>query len=112
MGVGVRHRSDIVKTIKRMDFNSVRFPYSDQMVLENPIVDPKHARANLDLLEPCHETSEPVDQHQVNGNVQGPRALDAFKASVTAMTNEGLAVVPNNRVALCVGQHQRPNDCR
>ena len=58
MGLDVRHRSDIAKTIKKMGFNSVRFPYSDQMVLENPTVDPKHLQANLDLLEPYYDRRE------------------------------------------------------
>lgn len=32
MGLDVRHRKEIAATIKKMGFNSVRFPYSDQMV--------------------------------------------------------------------------------
>ena len=39
MGLDVRHRSDIAKTIKKMGFNSVRFPYSDQMEVRAVLVD-------------------------------------------------------------------------
>ena len=30
MGLDVRHRSEIARTIRQMGFNSVRLPYSDQ----------------------------------------------------------------------------------
>ena len=108
MGLDIRHRSEIAKTIKDMGFNSVRFPYSDQMVLENPIIDPKHLQANLDMLEPYHEKRQLVDQTWSNAGLQGPRALDVFNACVTAMTDEGLAVIPNNHItnaAWCDGMN-------
>lgn len=108
MGLDIRHRSEIAKTIKNMGFNSVRFPYSDQMVLENPIVDPKHLQANLDLLEPYHEKSKATDQTRLYDGLEGPRALDVFNACVTAMTDEGLTVIPNNHItnaAWCDGKN-------
>ena len=98
MGLDVRHRSDIAKTIRKMGFNSVRFPYSDQMVIENPVIDPKHLQANLDLLEPYHKHREGVDQTRLDEGIAGPRALDVYNACVQAMTDEGIAVIPNNHI--------------
>ncbi len=88
MGLDVRHRRDIAETIRRLGFNSVRFPYSDQMVLENPVVDRKHIRANLDLL----------DGDDGDNASLGPRALDVYKACVEAMTEAGLAVIINDHI--------------
>ena len=89
-GLDFRHRDEIAATIRQMGFNSVRFPYSDQMVIENPIIPPELISANLDLL----------DGYEVNanGDVDGPRALDVFKACVEAMTQAGIAVIPNNHI--------------
>jgi endoglucanase len=108
MGLDVRHRSDIAKTIKKMGFNSVRFPYSDQMVLENPVVDPKHLQANLDLLEPYYDGREGIEQTRLEESASGPRALDVFNACVTALTDEGITVIPNNHItnaAWCDGKN-------
>ncbi|KAK4631879.1 Endoglucanase E1 [Fulvia fulva] len=95
-GLDFRHRDEIAATIRQMGFNSVRFPYSDQMVIENPIVPPEVISANLDLLdnydlghnESLSESDEP----------QGPRALDVYFACVKAMTDIGLAVIPNDHI--------------
>jgi endoglucanase len=108
MGLDIRHRSEIAKTIKKMGFNSVRFPYSDQMVLENPIVDPKHLQANLDLLDSQHMESKATDQARLEEGSQSIRALDVFNACVTAMTDEGIIVIPNNHItnaAWCDGKN-------
>jgi endoglucanase len=108
MGLDVRHRSEIAKTIKKMGFNSVRFPYSDQMVLENPIVDPRHLQANLDLLEPYSDRRQGVEQTRLEESASGPRALDVFNACVTALTDEGITVIPNNHItnaAWCDGKN-------
>lgn len=85
VGLDFRHRSEIAATIRSMGFNSVRFPYSDQMVIENPIIAPEHLSANLDLLDGYE-------------GGQGPRALDVFKACVEAMTDAGIAVIPNDHI--------------
>ena len=93
MGLDVRHRSEIATTIREMGFNSVRFPYSDQMVIQNPVIDPVNLGANLDLF----------DEHEINDSnghtdLSGPRALDVYKACVEAMTEAGLAVIVNNHI--------------
>ena len=76
--------------MREMGFNSVRFPYSDQMVIQNPVVDPVHLTANLDLFD---------DHDSVGHNdISGPRALDVYKACVDAMTEAGLAVIVNNHI--------------
>ena len=108
MGLDIVHRSEIAKTIKKMGFNSVRFPYSDQMVLENPIVDAKHLQANLDLLEPYHDSGKSDGQPRLETESSGPRALDVYNACVTAMTDEGIAVIPNDHItnaAWCDGMN-------
>lgn len=95
-GLDFRHRSDIAKTIRDMGFNSVRFPYSDQMVIENPIIPPELISANLDLLDGYELKQNGTPR--VDDELQGPRALDVFKACVDAMTDVGLAVIPNDHI--------------
>jgi endoglucanase len=77
-GLEVRHRSDIARVIKRLGFNSVRLPYSDEMVMSNPLIPAYLLEANKDLI--------------------GSRALDVFTAVVTALTDEGLGVIVNNHI--------------
>jgi aryl-phospho-beta-D-glucosidase BglC (GH1 family) len=77
-GLDVRHRSDIAKVIKRLGFNSVRLPYSDEMVVYNPLIPAYLLEANKDLI--------------------GSRALEVFTAVVTALTDEGIGVVVNNHI--------------
>ncbi|RBR09779.1 uncharacterized protein FIESC28_09736 [Fusarium coffeatum] len=77
-GLDIQHRDDIAKTIKKLGFNSVRLPYADELVIENPIVDEKHLRANSDLI--------------------GLKALDIFHAIVETLTKAGIAVIVNNHV--------------
>ena len=93
-GLESRHRSEIAATIKEMGFNSVRFPYSDQMVVENPIIPPEHIKANLDLFD-GHELG---DNRLSDRKSSGLRALDVYKACIEAMTDAGLAVIPNNHI--------------
>ena len=77
-GLDVRHRDDIARTVRRMGFNSVRMPYSDEMVVANPVVLPHLLTANPDLA--------------------GLRAMDVFQAVVEALTAQGIAVVVNNHI--------------
>ncbi|KAF2770814.1 Exo-beta-1,3-glucanase [Teratosphaeria nubilosa] len=103
-GLDFRHRTEIAKTIKRMGFNSVRFPYSDQMVIDNPIISPEYISANLDLLD----KSELKRDGNHSQEHQGPRALAVYDACIKAMTDEGIAVIPNNHItnaAWCDGKN-------
>jgi aryl-phospho-beta-D-glucosidase BglC (GH1 family) len=77
-GLDVRHRDEIASTIRAMGFNSVRLPYSDEMVMTNPVILPHLLSANPDLV--------------------GKTALDVFEAVVEALTSQGLAVVVNNHI--------------
>ncbi|WPJ58332.1 hypothetical protein SMAC4_02972 [Sordaria macrospora] len=77
-GLDVQHRDVIAATIRSLGFNSVRMPYSDEMVISNPEVPPHLLSANRDLVE--------------------MRALDVFEATVTALTDAGLAVIINNHI--------------
>ncbi|KAF2478654.1 Exo-beta-1,3-glucanase [Neohortaea acidophila] len=91
MGLETRHRKEIAQTIRDMGFNSVRLPYSDQMVIQNPVIDPVHLGANLDLLDGHNEDNE-------TGELSGPRALDVFQACVEALTDAGIAVIINDHI--------------
>jgi hypothetical protein len=62
-GLDIRQRSEIAKTIRRLGFNSVRLPYSDEVVLKNPSIPASLLAANNDLI--------------------GKRALDIFEAVVS-----------------------------
>ncbi|KAL2165513.1 hypothetical protein VTH06DRAFT_813, partial [Thermothelomyces fergusii] len=77
-GLDVRHRREIARTVRRLGFNSVRLPYSDEMVATNPRVDARLVAANPDLA--------------------GARALDVYVAVAEALTAEGVAVVVNNHI--------------
>ncbi|KAL7798586.1 glycoside hydrolase family 5 protein [Trichoderma ceciliae] len=77
-GLDVQHRSAIAETIKKLGFNSVRLPYADELVMANPIVEPRLVLANPDL--------------------EGLRAMDVFEAVTTALTDAGLAVIINNHI--------------
>ncbi|KAB5536673.1 cellulase [Coniochaeta sp. 2T2.1] len=77
-GLDVKHRSTIAATIKKLGFNSVRLPYSDEMVIRNPTVQPELLAANPDLI--------------------GKPALDIFDAVVQALTDAGIAVIINNHI--------------
>ena len=77
-GLDMQHRSTIAKLIRQLGFNSVRFPYSDEMVITNPVIPASLLAANTDLIN--------------------LRALDIYEACVTAMTDAGLAVIVNNHI--------------
>ena len=77
-GLDVKHRTAIARLIRRLGFNSVRMPYSDELLYANPVVDPTLLTANPDLV--------------------GLRALDVFEATVNALTEAGLAVIVNNHI--------------
>lgn len=75
-GLDTRHRSEIAATIRRLGFNSVRLPYSDEMVMTNPLIPSQHLAANPDL--------------------HGQRALDVYEAVVAALSDAGIATIVNN----------------
>jgi endoglucanase len=77
-GLDIRHRSEIARVIRRLGFNSVRLPYSDEMVMDNPLIEPDLLSANRDLI--------------------GFRALDVYVAIVESLTEAGIAVIPNNHI--------------
>lgn len=77
-GLDVRHRDDIASTIRDLGFNSVRLPYSDEMVVLNPVILPHLVAANPDLA--------------------GRTALDVFNAVVECLTDAGIAVIINNHI--------------
>ena len=77
-GLDVQHRSVIAQTIKKLGFNSVRLPYSDEMVMRNPHILPHLLTKNPDLI--------------------GRRALEIFEACVEALTDAGIAVIVNNHI--------------
>ncbi|KAI1468925.1 glycoside hydrolase family 5 protein [Daldinia caldariorum] len=77
-GLDVQHRSVIATTIRLLGFNSVRLPYSDELVIRNPHILPHLLTANPDLV--------------------GLRALDILQAVVEALTDAGIAVIINNHI--------------
>ncbi|KAE9581131.1 Endoglucanase [Colletotrichum fructicola] len=77
-GLDVQHRDTIAQTIRGLGFNSVRLPYSDEMVITDPPVPAELLSANPDLV--------------------GMHALDVFEACVTALTDAGIAVIVNNHI--------------
>ncbi|MCJ1408300.1 hypothetical protein MMC19_002375 [Ptychographa xylographoides] len=77
-GLDVQHRSSIAKLIRKLGFNSIRLPYSDELVVTNPVIPSSLVAANPDLV--------------------GLKALDIFEACVTALTDAGLAVIVNNHI--------------
>jgi endoglucanase len=77
-GLDIQHRDVIAQTIRLLGFNSVRLPYSDEMVMTNPSILPHLVAANPDLV--------------------GLRAMDILEAVVTSLTDAGLAVIINNHI--------------
>ena len=75
-GLDTRHRDEIAATIRRLGFNSVRLPYSDEMVMTNPLIPSEHLAANPDL--------------------HGRHALDVYEAVVTSLADAGIATIVNN----------------
>ncbi|KAF7165376.1 hypothetical protein CNMCM6106_001566 [Aspergillus hiratsukae] len=77
-GLEVRHRDEIATVIRQLGFNSVRLPYSDEMVQDNPVIDAADLAANSDLA--------------------GLRAMDVFAAVVQALTRAKLMVIINDHI--------------
>lgn len=77
-GLDIRHRDDISRLIRRMGFNSVRLPYSDELVYSNPPIASSLLSANEDLI--------------------GLPAMDVFHAVIRSLTNAGIYVIPNNHI--------------
>jgi aryl-phospho-beta-D-glucosidase BglC (GH1 family) len=77
-GLDVRPRAEIAGLIRTMGFNSVRLPYSDEMVISNPVIAPALLSANSDLV--------------------GMKAMDVYCAVATACTAAGLAVIVNDHI--------------
>jgi len=77
-GLDVRHRRDIAILIRRLGFNSVRLPYSDEMVRDNPAIPQQRLAANPDLV--------------------GQTALAVYHQVVHSLTEAGLLVIPNNHI--------------
>lgn len=85
-GLDIRHRDSIARLIRQLGFNSVRLPYSDELVRSNPRISPALVAANPDL-----------------ANLQ---ALAVYHAVVTSLTDAGLMVIPNDHItqaAWCCG---------
>lgn len=80
-GLELRHRDEIARLIREMGFNSVRLPYADEIVVRNPVINPKVIAANPDLWEG-----------------HSPTALDVFFAVVESLTAAGLLVIVNNHI--------------
>ena len=76
-GLDIRHRSDIAKVIRSLGFNSVRLPYADEIVMENP---------------------RPDDLLAANKDLVGKSALEVYEAVVNSLTDAGLAVIINNHI--------------
>lgn len=81
-GLEVRHRDEIARLIRDLGFNSVRLPYADEIVVNNPIVDSKVIAANQDLLR----------------DGAPPLSLEVFHAVVESLTAAGLLVIVNNHI--------------
>ncbi|KAK6503480.1 hypothetical protein TWF481_008497 [Arthrobotrys musiformis] len=120
-GLDVRHRKEIAATIREMGFNSVRLPYSDELVLTNPDVPEKFWSENPDLIswrgrregsggldqgENVQRTRDPpsnfdrvdYENEATNNSTPTVKALDIFDAVVKALTDEGIAVIVNNHI--------------
>ena len=77
-GLDVRPLNEIAKTIKNAGFNSVRLPFSNQM-LDEKKVDPKFLTANPDLI--------------------GKTPLEVFDRVVEALAEQNIMIVLNNHIS-------------
>lgn len=75
-GLDVRRLDDLARTIKGGGFNSVRLPWSNQLVEDDPVVDAKYLAANPKL--------------------QGHTALQVMDAVIAALGKQGVMVVLDN----------------
>jgi endoglucanase len=81
-GLDRRPLGALAKLIADDGFNSVRLPWSNEMVETNPIIDSARLAANPDL--------------------QGLRALDVLDAVIAALAHEGLVVILDNHVSTAI----------
>lgn len=77
-GLDMQHRTKIARMIRELGFNSVRLPYADELIHQNPVIDREFLSANEDIV--------------------GLRALEIYAAVIQALTTAGLAVVVNNHI--------------
>jgi endoglucanase len=82
-GLDKQPRDDIARLIRDLGFNSVRLPYSDEMVRDNPWIAGSLLAANRDLI------------HEDTG---GAPALEVYTAVVNSLTAAGLMVIVNNHI--------------
>jgi endoglucanase len=75
-GLDKKPLEEIARTIRAGGFNSVRLPWSNEMVESNPVIEARYLSANPDLV--------------------GTHALDVFDAVIEALGHEGLMVVLDN----------------
>ena len=75
-GLDVRRLDDLAALIRQGGFNSVRLPWSNQLVEDNPVVPATYLRANPQL--------------------QGKRALVVLDAVIASLARQGVMVVLDN----------------
>lgn len=75
-GLDVRRLDDLAALIRQGGFNSVRLPWSNQLVEDNPVVPARYLRANPQL--------------------QGKRALVVLDAVIASLGQQGVMVVLDN----------------
>ncbi|KAJ5177255.1 uncharacterized protein N7482_003132 [Penicillium canariense] len=85
-GLDVQHRDAIAALIRDLGFNSVRLPYADEIVTNNPVINPGVIAANQDLFHNPVLPGAPL------------RALDVFHEVVESLTSAGLLVIVNNHI--------------
>ena len=78
-GLAYRPLADIAHQLKAMGFNSVRIPWSNELVESNPVV-PAYAIA-------------------ANPALKGKRALEVLDLTIDALAREGLYVILDNHVS-------------
>ncbi|KAH8696748.1 glycoside hydrolase superfamily [Talaromyces proteolyticus] len=88
-GLDAQHRDDIAKLIRSLGFNSVRLPYADEIVRDNPWIPAEKLSANRDLVRPDGRHSE---------EGEGALARDVFTAVVQSLTDAGIMVIVNNHI--------------
>jgi endoglucanase len=76
LGLDIRHRDDIAQSIKTAGFNSVRLPFSNEMLRIEESVDRRLISANPDLY--------------------GKKPLEIFDAIIAALAKQNILVILNN----------------
>jgi endoglucanase len=87
-GLDVQHRDTIAALIRDLGFNSVRLPYADEIVINNPVIKPGVIAANADIFSST----------KVSDAATPVRALDVFHAVAESLTAAGLLVIVNNHI--------------